>query len=334
MKNAKIDFVIPWVNGSDPVWLAEKSKYDKEAGSDTEINTIERYRDWGLMKYWFRGVEKYAPWVNKIHFLTWGHVPAFLNVNHPKIHVVNHRDFIPADCLPLYNASAIEMVLHKIPDLSDNFVYFNDDTFLISSVSENDFFKNGLPCAYFEENPNYYYGNTNYGRQVYNALCVINRCFDKHEQIKKNFRKWFSQPFFSKPFFYTLFAAPWNVFVGFPSPHLPSAFLKSTWLKVWERNGNLLNATLHSKFRKSENVQQELFRYWQFVEGSFEPQKIIGKYIRLTDEVVPEACEIISVGKYKEICLNDGSVTDFPKAMLLLANAFESKLFQKSSFEL
>ena len=70
-KPNKIDFVIPWVNGSDPVWLAEKAKYNYLAeNSECENNSAERYRDWGLMKYWFRGVEKFTPWVNKIHFVT------------------------------------------------------------------------------------------------------------------------------------------------------------------------------------------------------------------------------------------------------------------------
>jgi hypothetical protein len=213
-------------------------------------------------------------------------------------------------------------------------VYFNDDTFLISPVSEKDFFMNGLPCAYFEENPNYYYGDTNYGRQVYNALCVINRCFNKHEQMKKNLRKWFSQPFFSKTFFYTLLAAPWNVFLGFPSPHLPSAFLKDTWIKVWERNGGILNATLHSKFRKSENVQQELFRYWQFAEGAFEPQRLIGKYFYLTDKTIDAVCLAIKNCNYKEICLNDGPIANFHEAQQKLIDAFETILSQKSSFEM
>ena len=66
MKEAAIDFVVLWVDGSDPKWISKKSKYTQ---SDcTEGNTIARYRDWDIFKYWFRGVEKYAPWVRKIHW--------------------------------------------------------------------------------------------------------------------------------------------------------------------------------------------------------------------------------------------------------------------------
>ena len=91
--NQKIDFVIMWVDGSDPAWLEEKNKY-LEKKIDTS-NAINRYRDMGLLKYWFRGVEKLTPWVNKVHFVTWGHIPSWLNTNNPKLNIVKHEDFIP-----------------------------------------------------------------------------------------------------------------------------------------------------------------------------------------------------------------------------------------------
>ncbi len=42
-----IDFVITWVDGSDPNWLAEKSKYSAESEND---DRPQRYRDWGLLR--------------------------------------------------------------------------------------------------------------------------------------------------------------------------------------------------------------------------------------------------------------------------------------------
>ena len=85
----KIDFVITWVDGSDPVWRKEKNKY---MGIDETEAGETRYRDMGLLKYWFRAVEAYAPWVDQIHFVTWGHLPEWLNTECPKLHIVNHRD--------------------------------------------------------------------------------------------------------------------------------------------------------------------------------------------------------------------------------------------------
>ena len=68
----KIDFVLTWVDGSDPDWLAQRREYQPGRGTDAGES---RYRDWDNLQYWFRGVEKFAPWVNKIYFVTWGHVP-------------------------------------------------------------------------------------------------------------------------------------------------------------------------------------------------------------------------------------------------------------------
>ena len=102
MNNA-IDFVIPWVDGSDPAWIKEKQLYSNNIQKEDDGREI-RFRDWGTLKYWFRGVERYAPWVRKIHFVTWGHLPEWLNTNTPKLHIVNHRDYIPAEYLPTFNS--------------------------------------------------------------------------------------------------------------------------------------------------------------------------------------------------------------------------------------
>ena len=57
--------------------------------------TDERYRDWDNLQYWFRGVEQFAPWVRENSFVTWGHLPKWLNTEHPKLHIVKARRFHP-----------------------------------------------------------------------------------------------------------------------------------------------------------------------------------------------------------------------------------------------
>ena len=66
----KIDFVVLWVDGNDPTWQEQFNRYapkDKQIAIDA---SAERYRDWDCLRYWFRGVEQFAPWVNKVHFVT------------------------------------------------------------------------------------------------------------------------------------------------------------------------------------------------------------------------------------------------------------------------
>ena len=73
-----IDFVILWVDGNDPAWLAEKNIYQRKKKGDS--NTDNRYRDWNQLPYWFRAVEQFSPGVRQIPLVTWGHVPAVLNM--------------------------------------------------------------------------------------------------------------------------------------------------------------------------------------------------------------------------------------------------------------
>ena len=134
----KIDFVVLWVDGEDPEWQREKARFEPEY--ETSASSINRYRDWDLMRYWFRGVEKYAPWVNRIFFVTSGQIPEWLKADHPKLRLVEHREYIPKQYLPTFNSNVIELRLHHIADLSEHFVLFNDDMFLTAPVKPEDFF--------------------------------------------------------------------------------------------------------------------------------------------------------------------------------------------------
>ena len=139
----EIDFVILWVDGNDPAWREEFVRTRQAENDDaSEI----RYRDWRNLHYWFRSAERFAPWVRKVHFITWGHLPAWLRRDHPKLHIVNHRDFIPAEYLPTFNSNTIELNIHRIEGLADRFVLFNDDTFLTRGCRPEDFFRRGVPC--------------------------------------------------------------------------------------------------------------------------------------------------------------------------------------------
>lgn len=139
-----IDFVITWVDGSDPDWLEIRSPYLRDLKETNNLDywnlSEARYRDWGLLRYWFRTVEKYTPWVRKIFFVTFNQIPNWLNLNNPKLEIVNHNDFIPERYLPTFNSHCIELNLHRIKGLSDRFVYFNDDMFIKAPLNEEFFF--------------------------------------------------------------------------------------------------------------------------------------------------------------------------------------------------
>ncbi len=110
-----IDFVLTWVDGNDPEWQKARAEYDTERALG---NKASHYRDYGTLKYWFRAVEKFAPWVDKIHFVTCGQKPEWLNEENPKLRLVSHSDYMPADYLPTFSANPIELNFHRIEGLS------------------------------------------------------------------------------------------------------------------------------------------------------------------------------------------------------------------------
>ena len=173
----KIDFVILWVDGNDPKWLKEKREYQPQL-KNTENNNNIRFRDGDNLKYWFRMIEKNADWVNNIFFITWGHIPDWLDTTNSKLKIVKHSDYIPKQYLPTYNSNVIELNLFRIKELSENFVLFNDDTFIIEKTKQEDFFKKNKPCDCYSEIINCHTNmNDIYSHNMLNNMCIINKLF-------------------------------------------------------------------------------------------------------------------------------------------------------------
>lgn len=330
----KIDFVIIWVDGNDPRWQAEKAQFTPD--KSVCDNRPQRYRDWENLQYWFRGVEKFAPWVNKIHFVTWGHLPKWLNTSHPKLNIVNHADFIPSEYLPTFSANPIELNIHRIKGLADNFVYFNDDTFIIDKVSPENYFKKGLPCDMGVLNV---HCNNNDPIQniAFNDVGIINRHFSLKRTIKSGFSKWFNPKYGSL----NLRSLPLIFcprFPGFYQPHLPAPFKKSTFEILWEKEKETLDGTCKNKFRSKNDVNQWLMREWQLASNAFIPcSSRLGKAL-FTDSgtTCDEMYNFVSKQKRKTVCLNDGEMTQeqFEGMKSKVICAFDKILPEKSAYEL
>ena len=319
-----------WVDGSDPEWRAERAVYDPSSGDNREV----RFRDWDNLQYWFRGVEKFAPWVNKVHFVTWGHLPKWLNTENPKLNIVNHRDYIPEKYLPTFNSHTIELNLHRIEGLAEQFVYFNDDMFITAPVKPEDFFKGGRPLdTYAMDCINF--ASNSAGVFIGNDMTVINDNFDKNTCMKKDFSKWFSPANGAKRVMKTTMLNIWPWFPGIYYNHLSSNFLKSTFEKIWEKEYEKLDATCACKFRSNLNVNQWLMKYWQLAEGIAVPRSVaIGQCYNLKPQNFEKACRAVETGKHRLICMNDTDNTpDFETSKERLIESFEKLLPEKSSFE-
>ena len=336
--NPSIDFVIPWVDGNDPEWKARKAKF---LGTSTSDDREQRYRDWGLLPYWFRGVERFAPWVNKVWFICDQDPPVWLNREHPKLRIVRHEDYLPEEYRPAFSANPIELNLHRIEGLSERFVYFNDDMFLIAPVRPGYFFRNGLPydSAAMNPVPTDTIAKEGYGTKPFlyflNAVEYLNRDFDLYTCVKKHPLKWIN-PCYGKDMIRNLLLLAWPRFVGFAEDHLPNAYLKESFVKAWEQDFDILDATSRRHIRDDRDVNQWLIRNRQLAEGEFIPRKRqkdcnfdIYKDSDLMHRMIQEQLKPM-------ICLNDTKVLgerEFKRLQSRIIADFNCILSEKSKFE-
>ncbi len=329
----EIDFVVTWVDMDDPAW---KKAFSQHSGKiDNSINELSeaRFRDYGFLKYWFRGVDTFAPWVRKIHFVTSGQKPDWLNTDHPKLNLVSHKDYIPEQYLPVFNSNLIEIYMHKIPDLSEQFVYFNDDFFIINHLSSSRFFEEGLPkdIAAFRKNT----GLSQFEKMLKNNIRLINKHFDKKEVFKTDAWKWYDQSYGSRGRLNHLLRF-YNKFITLRTPHNAQPFLKKTFEEVWSRCGKELTAVSSHRFRNNKDLTPELFRTWQICSSNFIP------YNTYQDtKMFPlllkskKAMKAVRNQSYSLVCLNDNvHIRNYQQTMEGIKGSFESILPEKSPFEL
>ncbi len=331
MTDYPVDIVIPWVDGSDPAWIREHDRYTANSLQD---NSSARYREWDLFRFWFRSVEENAAWVNRVHLLTWGHLPPWLNRSHPKLHVVRHEDFIPEKYLPTFSSHTIELNMHRVPGLADRFVYFNDDVYLSRPTEKEDFFRNGLPADTAVWGVIKNDDVSNFMPYIMlNMTAVINMHFPKRAVLKKDFAKWLS-PRNGRGVLNNLYLLPWGTHTGFRNYHGAVPFLKETFETVWREEGELLDRTCSHKFRGREDVNQYLMRYWQLCEGKFVPHRPESAYLTIKQNSAAEAEALLNNKKYKVVCLNDDPMGfDFEEEQRALHRVMEARFPRKSQFE-
>jgi hypothetical protein len=331
--NSEIDIVVTWVDPSDPDWNALRVSHSKsEKYEEVADFSVARHRDWDNLRYWFRGVEKFAPWVRKVHFITHGHLPVWLNVNHPKLNIVKHADYIDSKYLPTFNSRVIELNLPFISDLSEKFVLFNDDFFLIESVDPGDFFQHGFPCDAAILNA---YSGGGLSPIQMNDLYLINNVYNKKRSISSNFFKWFNYRY-RWDLLRTMALLSWPNFTGFKDFHLPQPYLKSNLVKCWGLYTDPIKRTCFSKFRLKSDINHYLFRYNHLAKGEFRPFNChrLGRYFQVNDEIAHYVAEHIINQKSSIVAINDGELNDFDSIKNIVNRALDHVLPDKSRYEL
>lgn len=330
--NEPIDIVILWVDNQDEDWQQKKEFWQARKGISD--NQEERYRDWDNLHYLFRGIEKYASWVNHVFLVTDNQKPAWLNQNYDKVSLVDHKEIIDSEHLPSFNSSGIELNIHKIDKLSENFIYFNDDMFLLKDTNATDFFVNGVPkdtaiidVLAPDSEP--------ISKLIFNNMAIINKEFDKKNTVRSKPFNWFNFKYGSM-MMRTLLLSRWDIFPTFYMTHICMSYNKETFNLVWDKyKEQLINTTSH-KFRDSSDYTQWLMRYWQLASNNFVPRTInFGESFSLQkDESIDRCVEHIRNQKTKIVCVNDNELLeDFPTSKKRINAALENLLFKKSKFE-
>lgn len=326
----KIDFVIIWVDGNDIEWQRERSKY--KVNSNADVN-VHRFRDWDNLQYWFRAIEYFTPWVNKVHFITCGHLPAWLNTDNVKLNIVKHSDYIPEEYLPTFSSHPIELNIHRIKGLSEHFVYFNDDMFIIDKMEKSDFFRKGLPCDSGVMNVHCYNIDEMFVMAPIRDVGIINKYFDMKTVLRQKPSNWFNLKY-GLNLLRNIYLLPCPRFPGFLQQHLPASYCKNTLKEVWEKEFEILDVTCKHRFRDVSDVNQWVFKEWQLAKNEFCPREIsIGRSIPLY--TVDSAVNYISKQMGKMVCLNDVNMTEieFRKRKEEIKAAFHKILPRKSTFE-
>ncbi|NYS49182.1 Stealth CR1 domain-containing protein [Streptococcus danieliae] len=329
-----IDIVITWVDGNDPIWQKKQAKY-KGIQQSAESADPARYRDWGTLKYLLRSIEKNANWVRKIFLVTDDQKPDWF-VENEKLVIVDHKDFIPEEYLPIFSSHPIENNLHRIPDLSEKFILCNDDCLFLNPTKPEDFFLNGKPRDFASLHIHAVKKSLMIYQIANNDISIINEHFEMKEVLQKERNKWFNLKYGLKKNLKTLLLSQTPRFPGIEQSHLQQPYLKSTFVEVWEKEFDVLDATCKHRFRHKDDVNQWLFKNWQIASGNFVPVSTKHRGVLIdfekNDEIIElEKCEkILREGKELLLCINDGDNIEhldiiIPRVQKALENRFSDK---------
>jgi Stealth protein CR2, conserved region 2 len=135
-KKKKMDLVMTYVNGSDQAYVNKKGKYITALVQ--AHNPSVRHEDLGEISWAIKSILKYIPWIRTIYVITDSQA---VPVSDPKVVVIDHTAIIPPQYLPTFNSDVIESYMHLIPNLSEIFLYDNDDTFHLDHIAQHDIYE-------------------------------------------------------------------------------------------------------------------------------------------------------------------------------------------------
>lgn len=150
----KIDVVFTWVDNSDTQWQQRHQQYCHAASPNNLYSNDEtRFANHNELYYSLHSVRSFLPWVNHIYIITDSQTPKwFKSAEYPNVSIIDHSEIIDKQYLPTFNSHVIEAHLHNIPNLSEHFIYFNDDVFVARPLHREHFFHaNGIASLFIAD---------------------------------------------------------------------------------------------------------------------------------------------------------------------------------------
>lgn len=291
-----MDAVITYVNGLDPVWQDE---YSSAVGGEV---LSKRYRDWGTLKCLLRGIERHIPSVKNVFLVVSGETQVPDWIDRSVVRVVLHKDIIPERFLPTFNSTTIEMFLHRIPGLSEEFLYFNDDMFPVADCSHEDFFRDGKAVIGFAR---HLVAGGKYKKRVRNSDRQARKALGMRPGL-----------FFVRP------------------QHTCSPMLRSESEAVYAFSQDIIFKVV-SRLRTTSNFNQYLFLDYLYYQGKTVPGKISNKHLSPAVHSPETIVSNILDPKTKLLCINDVSMSDedFERYRSAVLDAFGKHFPEVSRFE-
>lgn len=292
-----MDIVITYVNGLDPVWQRDYEKYTNQPVLE------KRFRDWGTLRYLFRGIAENMPFIRKVHLVVSheSQVPEW--VNRDEVHIVLHKDIIPEEYLPTFNCNPIEMHLHRIADLDEEYLYFNDDMFPMRKCSPTDFFRNGQ-------------GVLGVSRHLL-AWDMFKRICRNSDRLARKALGLNSSILFLRP------------------QHICSPMLKSVCEELYGKVESEIAKTSRERVRNGENLNQYLFLDYMYLKGLLINKRHSKKHFSVGIVSGDKLRDFITKPSHKLVCVNDVQLSEerYTELRKTLLEAFEISFPQKSKYE-
>lgn len=291
-----MDIVITYVNGLDPIWQRDYEKYTSQPVLE------KRFRDWGTLRYLFRGIAENMSFIRKVHLVVShkSQVPEWINCD--EVNVVLHKDIIPEEYLPVFNSNPIEMHLHRIEDLDEEYLYFNDDLFPLQSCKPTDFFENG---------------------KCYLGMAHHLLVWDMFKRICRNSDHLARKALGLKP--QLCFLRP---------QHICTPMFKSECEELYNKMQDEILART-TRIRSKENVTQYIFLDYLYLKGRLINKRLSKKHFSVGISSISGLTNFIKNPTRQLACINDVKLSEERYAELrkALLNAFEERFPHKSKYE-